>query len=301
MADRHVRRSSAGHARARALSILGLAIGLAAGACGTSAPEQVSTELPLDLAEITGSWTATVKDEQVWQGRWELHIQGQVALLRGPDRRFLVPGLVEAAGRGAVLFGKDEACGEQRRAVGAGSYIYEVHGDDLRFRLDGEDTCPDRLAILTDGPWTRILQDPALPVRVDVGADAGCASLDDGSAAGALPRTWQLHNQTNGMVVVIARTSDGDEAMLAQATAGEDVEVSPRRGGIWYVADLAGRCLALVGDVTGVTLRTGARPRFEGPVRPAASASPSVGPSASRSAAPSDPPASSSPAPSASG
>jgi len=239
-------------------------VGAIAG-CGGPAPDQANASLPLDLAELTGSWTTTVKNDEVWQGRWDLHVQGKVALLRGPDRKFMVPGLVEAAGRGVVVFGRDEACPEQRRTVSAGSYVYEVRGDDLQFKADGEDTCIDRAAVLTNGAWTRTLTEAGLPVRADAGVDPACAALDDGTAPAALPKTWTLHNRTGGMVVAIARTSDGAESLLAQADGGEDVDVSPRRGGVWYVADLTGRCLALVGDARAVTVLTGAPPRVERP------------------------------------
>jgi len=242
--------------------LLGLVATMAA-ACGPAAPEQVAADLPMDLTALTGSWTTTITHEEVWQGRWELHVQGRVALLRGPDRRFVVPGLVEAAGRGVVVFGRDEACAEQRREVGPGSYIYEVVGDELRFRADGDDTCIDRATVLTDAPWERILADPALPARVDAPADPECAALEDGGADGALPTTWVLDNRTTGMVVVLARTSGGDRSLLAHALAGEVVEVTPRRGGVWFVADLTGRCLAMVGDASKVTVRAGAAPLFE--------------------------------------
>jgi hypothetical protein len=240
-----------------------LLLGAAIIGCGGAAPEQANVALPLDLGELTGSWTTTVKDDEVWQGRWDLHVQGKVALLRGPDRKFMVPGLVEAAGRGVVVFGRDEACPEQRRAVGAGSYVYEVHGDDLRFKADGEDTCADRATILTNGSWTRTLSEAALPVRADAGVDPACAALHDGTATAALPGTWTLHNRTGGLVVAMARTSDGADSLLAQADGGADVDISPRRGGMWYVADLTGRCLALVGDARGVTVLSGAAPRLE--------------------------------------
>src|SRR6476659_8433278 len=77
-------------------------VGAIAG-CGGPAPDQVNASLPPDVAELTGSWTTTVKNDEVWQGRWDLHVQGKVALLRGPDRKFMVPGLVEAAGRGVEV------------------------------------------------------------------------------------------------------------------------------------------------------------------------------------------------------
>jgi hypothetical protein len=234
-------------------------------ACGGPGPDQANASLPLDLGELTGSWATTVTNDEVWQGRWDLHVQGKVALLRGPDRKFMVPGLVEAAGRGVVVFGRDEACPEQRRSVGAGSYIYEVRGDDLQFKADGTDTCVDRATVLTNAKWTRTLTEAGLPVRADAGVDPACAALDDGTAAAALPKTWTLHNRTGGMVVVIARTSDGADALLAQADGGEDIDISPRRGGVWYVADLTGRCLALVGDAKAVTVLTGAAPRFDRP------------------------------------
>src|SRR5262245_30130200 len=157
--------------------------------CGGPAPDQANAALPLDLGELTGSWTTTVKNAEVWQGRWDLHVQGKVALLRGPDRKFMVPGLVEAAGRGVVVFGLDEACPEQRRSVGVGSYIYEVRGDELLFKSDGTDTCVDRATVLTDSSWTRTLTESGLPVRADAGVDPACAALDDGSAAAALPKT----------------------------------------------------------------------------------------------------------------
>ena len=240
-----------------------IAVAAAMVGCGGPAPDQANASLPLDLGELTGSWTTTVANEEVWQGRWDLHIQGKVALLRGPDRKFMVPGLVEAAGRGVVVFGRDEACPEQRRTVGAGSYLYEVHGDELRFKADGVDTCIDRATVLTNGAWTRTLSEAGLPVRADAGVDPACAALDDGTAPAALPRTWTLHNRTGGMVVVVARTSDGADSLLVQADGGEDVEVSPRRGGVWYVADLTGRCLALVGDAAAVTVLTGAPPRLD--------------------------------------
>jgi hypothetical protein len=246
----------------RPLAVLVLLASAVVG-CGGPAPDQANVALPLDLGELTGSWTTTVKNDEVWQGRWDLHVQGKVALLRGPDRAFMVPGLVQAAGRGVVVFGRDEACPEQRRTVSVGSYIYEVRGDDLRFKADGEDTCVDRAAVLTSGSWTRTLTEAGLPVRADAGVDPACATLDDGTAAATLPATWTLHNRTGGMVVVMARTSDGADSLLAQADGGADVDVSPRRGGVWYVADLTGRCLAMVGDARAVTVLTGAAPRLE--------------------------------------
>jgi len=246
-------------------AVLALVVAAIVG-CGGPAPDQANASLPLDLGQLTGSWTTTVKNDEVWQGRWDLHVQGKVALLRGPDRKFLVPGLVDAAGRGVVVFGRDEACPEQRRSVTAGSYIYEVRGDELLFKADGTDTCIDRATVLTDSAWTRTLTEAGLPVRADAGVDPACTSLDDGTAVAVLPKTWTLHNRTGGMVVVVERTSDGADSLLAQADGGEDVDVSPRRGGVWYVADLTGRCLALVGEAPAVTVLTGAAPRFDRPV-----------------------------------
>jgi hypothetical protein len=233
-----------------------------AGACGSPAPDaNLVAAGPPDLSDLTGSWTTRVSNDEVWRGRWHLHVQGGVALMEGPDHRLRTPGLVVAAARGVVVFGPDQAC-EEQLAVTAGTYVYEARGQDLVFRTEGEDSCVDRSTVLTDSAWTRAPVQMALPVRIDVTVDPSCESVADGTAPVSLPQPWRLDNRTAGILLAMRRSA-GEVVLLGQALPGEELLVEPRRGGYWYVTDLTGRCLSLVDDAVGVTLRTGDRPQLD--------------------------------------
>jgi hypothetical protein len=230
-------------------------------ACASPGPDPNALPAgPPDLSDFTGSWTARVANDAVWQGRWHLHVQGAVALLEGPDRKLRTPGLVTAGARGVVVFGPDQACPGQL-AVTAGTYTYEARGQDLVFRDQSTDSCQERAIVLTDARWTREPVQAALPVRIDIVEDPGCASVTDGTASDSPPQTFLVDNKTAGIVLAMRRSA-GEEVLLGQVLPGEDARIEPRRGGIRYVTDLLGRCLSFLDDASGVTLRTGARPQL---------------------------------------
>jgi hypothetical protein len=253
-----------GSTRTRPLRVIplgGLLVALLA-ACGSSVPDADAVRAgPPDLSDLTGSWTTRVADDEVWQGRWHLHVQGTIALLEGPDRKLWTPGKVIAGGRGVIVFGPDQGCPEQL-AVTPGAYTYEARGQELVFRLHDADSCVDRSTVLTHAAWSREPVEAALPVRIDVTVDPECASVDDGTAVDAVPQPFTLDNRTAGILLAMRR-SLGEEVLLGQALPGEDVRIEPRRGGIWFITDLTGRCLSLVDDAVGVTLRTGAKPQLD--------------------------------------
>lgn len=258
-----------------------LAAMVAASACGSTAPELVR-DGPIDLGPLVGSWHALVRGDDVWQGRWDLHVQAGAMLLVQPDGEILSPGTVDALGPGAIVLGPDLTCDSNRPTPGRGVYSFELTTDGLTFRpTDEGDPCADRRTILTSSTWAAA-PTVAMPVRVDARPDASCGPPPDGGPAGSrdpgatpvasaapatpasgLPIPWELENATAGMLVVVERRADGTRTQLAQAAPGATVTVDPQHGGRWTVADLAGRCLAQVASVARVAVRTGQAPEIE--------------------------------------
>ena len=267
-----------------------LAVGLAAvigviGCGGVPRPVR-DAEAPLDLGPLTGSWSATVRGEGVWQGRWQLHLQGGAAILVQPDGALVVPGTIDAIGAGAVAFGPTLLCDSNVDGVRSGHYRYELtsRGLDLQVAPEG-DGCADRRTVLAADTWMTA-PSIVMPLRVDVRPDPSCdpppASPDPaatplGGTAGAsrggaaeaatpptgLPLPWELSNETAGIVLVVDQVEESPRTLVAAATPGETVLVDPQRGGRWTVTDAAGRCLVRVAGVKRVTLRTGGPPVVE--------------------------------------
>lgn len=269
-----------------------LAVGLAAGigviGCGGVPRPPRDANAPLDLGPLTGSWSATVRGDGVWQGRWQLHLQGGAAILIQPDGALVVPGTIDAVGPGAIAFGPTLLCDSNADGVRPGHYRYELTTDGLDFEVAPEgDGCADRRTILAAGTWTAA-PSVAMPLRVDVRPDPSCdppvASPDPGatsadgtataSGSGApapatpptgLPLPWELGNGTAGIVLVVDLGEGSSRTLVAAANPGETVVVDPQRGGRWTVTDAAGRCLVRVAGARRVTLRTGAAPAVEPP------------------------------------
>ena len=101
---------------------------------------------------LRGTWTADVRGTTASSGTWTLLISESNLALGNPiggDPFTLDPVSISAT---AMVLPADAGCPDQS-VVTPGTYTLAISGDTVR--ITGSDSCGDRRAVLTTGPWTR--------------------------------------------------------------------------------------------------------------------------------------------------
>jgi hypothetical protein len=138
--------------RRLAVSALVLAA-LAASGCGGDGSS--------DAADLVGSYTTTLGPsgpelkEPNPPGRWQLLLTSPTeAYFRPPEGPSFPVGNPVVTEDGRITFAPDAGCPTQTGAPGDGTYTWSLDGGTLTF-TEIDDTCRDRVFVLTSQPWTR--------------------------------------------------------------------------------------------------------------------------------------------------
>jgi hypothetical protein len=124
---------------------------VAAAGCGGSS----------ESANLVGTYTATLGPsgpelkEANPPGRWQLLLTSPTeAYFQPPEGPSFPVGNPVATEHDRVTFGPDAGCPTQTGTPGNGTYTWSLDGDTLTF-TEVEDTCRDRVFVLTSQPWTK--------------------------------------------------------------------------------------------------------------------------------------------------
>jgi hypothetical protein len=132
-------------------ALLLAALVLAAAGCGGSS----------ESADLVGTYTTTLGPsgpelkEANPPGRWQLLLTSPTeAYFQPPEGPSFPVGNPVATEDDRVTFGPDAGCPTQTGAPGNGTYTWSLDGDILTF-TEVEDTCRDRVFVLTSQPWKK--------------------------------------------------------------------------------------------------------------------------------------------------
>ena len=116
----------------------------------TAAPSRSAVTVP---EALQGTWTAEVRNTTASSGRWTLKVSPNDLQLQNPgsSESFSIDPTAVTATTLTVAASTD--CPDQS-TVTPGTYTLKVEGNTLTISL-GSDSCGDRAAVLTAGPWTR--------------------------------------------------------------------------------------------------------------------------------------------------
>jgi hypothetical protein len=133
-------------------ALLFVTLVLAAAGCGGGSPES---------AQLVGTYTTTLGpsgpdlEEANPPGRWQLLLTSPTeAYFQPPQGPSFPVGNPVAMTDDRVTFGPDAGCPTQTGTPGDGTYTWSLDGDTLTF-TEVEDTCRDRVFVLTSQPWTK--------------------------------------------------------------------------------------------------------------------------------------------------
>ena len=112
-------------------------------------------------ADLVGTYTTTLGPsgpelkEPNPPGRWGLLLTSQTeAFFQPPEGPSFPVGNPAAIESGRITFGPDADCPTQAGTPANGTYEWTLDGETLTF-AEVEDTCRDRVFVLTSNPWTR--------------------------------------------------------------------------------------------------------------------------------------------------
>jgi len=149
--------------RPRTLRLLatGVTIAALAGCGGDGKSEPAAAESSPTPSSLLGTYTTTLGpsgpelDEPNPPGRWELLITSETeAYFQPPEGASFPVGNPIELSAGRIVFAADPECPTQAGTPAAGVYEWNLDGDTLTL-TDVEDTCRDRLFVLTSKPWTK--------------------------------------------------------------------------------------------------------------------------------------------------
>ncbi len=136
--------------------VLAVALGVAAVAvagCGGNGSS--------GAADLVGTYTTTLGpsgpelEEPNPPGRWGLLLTSQTeAFFQPPEGPSFPVGNPAEIESGRITFGPDADCPTQTGTPANGTYEWTLDGGALTF-AEVEDTCRDRVFVLTSNPWTR--------------------------------------------------------------------------------------------------------------------------------------------------
>jgi hypothetical protein len=114
-----------------------------------------------DAADLVGTYTTTLGPsgpelkEPNPPGRWQLLLTSPTeAYFQPPEGTSFPVGNPVVTEDGRITFAPDSGCPTQTGAAGDGTYTWSLDGDTLSF-TEVDDTCRDRVFVLTSQPWTR--------------------------------------------------------------------------------------------------------------------------------------------------